>query len=237
MTIDEMIRLAELLAKSKAGVPKSLFGDVAGVTAVLLTGQELGLGPMESLRSLHVIDGRITPSADLVLSLAAKKGVRWTWIETSNEVATIEIARDGEVVGTMTWTTKDAERAGLLGRSGWRQYPAAMLRARAATAAIRAFCPDVIGAGIYAAEELDDFSPTEEVNRQKLEAPKSEAPKSLRECESAEQVIAWCHSASSKYAEWSDEKRASAKSALARKCEETSCDFDAAFAALTGDAK
>lgn len=232
MTIDEMIRLAELLAKSKAGVPKSLFGDVAGVTAVLLTGQELGLGPMESLRALHVIDGRITPSADLVLSLAAKKGVRWTWIETSNEVATIEIVRDGVVVGAMTWTMKDAERAGLLGRSGWRQYPAAMLRARAATAAIRAFCPDVIGAGIYATEELDDFSPSEEVAQQKIEAPKT-----LRECESAEQVIAWCHSASSKYAEWSDDKRASAKSALARKCEETSCDFDAAFAALSGDAK
>ena len=38
-------------------VPKALRGDPNSVLACILTGDELGLGPMQSLRMVNVIDG------------------------------------------------------------------------------------------------------------------------------------------------------------------------------------
>src|SRR6187402_202596 len=41
--------------------------------AIIQTGKELGLGPMQSLRSIHIIEGKPTMSADLIAGLALAK--------------------------------------------------------------------------------------------------------------------------------------------------------------------
>jgi hypothetical protein len=65
------------------------------------------------------------------------------------------------------FTTEDAKIAGLLpakAGSGWQKDPAAMLRARCISKAIRMLAPEVV-AGVYATEEAADFatSPTPSV--------------------------------------------------------------------------
>jgi hypothetical protein len=124
--------------------------------AIIVTGAELGLTAMQSLRSIHIVDGKPTLSADLIVGLVKRSSVcQWfRLVETTNERAVFETLRRGEPEPTRyVYTMEDAARANLLGRRPWRQYTAAMLRARCATALARAVYPDLV-AGIYEPDEL-----------------------------------------------------------------------------------
>lgn len=124
---------------------------------LLATGAELGLTAMQSLRSIHVIDGKPCLSADLIVGLVKRSPVcEWfRLVESTNEQAVYETQRRGEPKPTRYgYTVADARRANLLNKRSWRQHPAAMLRARAASALARAVYPDLV-AGVYDPEELE----------------------------------------------------------------------------------
>lgn len=123
--------------------------------AIIQTGRELGLGPMQSLRSIHIIEGKPTMSADLIAGLALAKvpGSVLRVAETTNEKCVVEAGRAGQKVTPFTFTMKDAQQAGLAGKSNWKNYPRAMLRARAITEAARAIFPDAV-MGLYDPDEL-----------------------------------------------------------------------------------
>src|SRR5689334_13297072 len=81
--VADVFALAKSLAKARGFVPKHLLGDEGSIAAAILTGIELGLGPMEAMRSIHVIEGRPTMSADLMLARAIRSGIVVTWIKAS----------------------------------------------------------------------------------------------------------------------------------------------------------
>ena len=56
----ELDSLSDKLAKS-ALIPEALRNKPADVAVVLMTGAELGLGPMLSLRSIYVVKGKPSP--------------------------------------------------------------------------------------------------------------------------------------------------------------------------------
>jgi hypothetical protein len=155
----EMLALAQSLAKSGM-MPKALSTPEA-VLAVILTGRELGMGPMQAARSLHYVEGRVVMDASAQLALAIGAGVEVQWHTVTAEEASCTLSRRGWSSSyRSTWTIAMAQRAGLAGRGTWRAHPEAMLRARAITAGIRAYCPDVLGAGVYSADEADDIRAT-----------------------------------------------------------------------------
>lgn len=123
--------------------------------AIIQTGRELGLGPMQSLRSIHIIEGKPTMSADLIAGLALSKvpGSVLRVAESTDTVCVIKAGRAGHELTTFTYTMQDAQRAGLTGKQNWRNYPRAMLRARAITEAARAIFPDAV-VGLYDPDEL-----------------------------------------------------------------------------------
>lgn len=163
--IADVLTLATHLAKAKGFVPRALLGDPGSIAAAILTGLELGMGPMEAMRSLHVIDGRTTMSAELMLSRAIARGVRHQWLETTATVARIRLERDGSRPFDLAYTIEDAQTAGLARKDNWRGHPKAMLRARCISAALRAYCPDVLGSGIYTPEELGEVTADAVVDR------------------------------------------------------------------------
>lgn len=133
--------------------------------AIIQTGKELGLGPMQSLRSIHIIDGKPTMGADLIGGLALSKvpGSVLRVVETTNAKCTVEAGRQGQKPTLFTFTIDDAKNAGLTGKQNWRNYPRAMLRARAITEACRAVFPDAV-MGLYDPDELGAVtSPSGEV--------------------------------------------------------------------------
>lgn len=154
---DTLERLSNLLAKAADACPKAFFGKPATVAAVILFGQEVGLTPMMALRSVHVIEGKMTLSAELMLTLALQRGVTKTWPEDTNQAATIVLSRNGVTFEPERFTMEDAKTADLLGKTNWKRYPRNMMRARAIANAIRKHCPDVLGPCIYSEEEMRDL--------------------------------------------------------------------------------
>ncbi len=61
---------------------------------------------------------------------------------------------DPDYEHTATWTMKRAEQAGLAGKGPWRQYPQAMLTARAISEVVRTAASDVLLGAAYTPEEL-----------------------------------------------------------------------------------
>jgi len=161
--IDEAYRMAKLLVASRL-LPEGCSTPEAAF-AIIATGRELGMTAMQSLRSIHIIKGKPTLSADLVCALVKRHRDVCSYfqlVESTSERATYKAQRVGEPEPTtMSFTLDDAKRAQLLGNPSWAKFPAAMLRARCITALARAVFPDLV-LGIYDPEELEAVAVPEE---------------------------------------------------------------------------
>lgn len=156
-------------------IPRALQGKPADVLVVLLTGRELGLEPMQSLRLLNVIDGKPVMASDLIVGLCVAKPVceYFRLLESTDTQATYETKRAGSEPVRLTFTIEQAKAANLTGKDNWRKWPAAMLRARCGAHLARAVYQDVV-AGIYDPDELD--APTLHPVRDTAPAAVSVAP-------------------------------------------------------------
>ncbi len=145
-----------LVAAASSLAPDALRGKPHDALIVLMAGRELGLAPMQSMRMLGVIKGKVTLAADATVALVRRSGecLQWRLVESTAQRATYTTQRKGDTEPTtLTWTIEQAQRAGLTGGQGWRSYPEAMLRARCAAALARIVYPDLV-AGIYDPDEL-----------------------------------------------------------------------------------
>lgn len=149
------IELAERVAATEF-VPKGLRNRPEAVVAALLSGAERGLGPMESLRSVHVIEGTPTLSAEAKRALVLAAGHEFEVLESSATKCTVLGRRAGSQKTTQfTWTMDRARRARLANKDNWTRYLEAMLLARATSELCNAVFPDVT-AGLRTTEEVAD---------------------------------------------------------------------------------
>lgn len=177
-----IFQLASALIKAGGFLPTHLRGE-GEIVAVVLAGRELGIGPMASIRSIKIVKGNVTLDAALQLGLMIRAGLKYRWLADGSDgkTASIELSREGQEPYVSTFTIAFAERAGLLKDGGnWKSYPQAMLRARAISAAGKAYCPDIM-AGIYTAEELEHSyeAPSFDSPPEYIEAPPSFEPSPL----------------------------------------------------------
>lgn len=153
--LTEALHVSQVLVASRL-LPRSITTPEAAF-AVIATGRELGLSAMQALRSVHIIEGKPTLSADLMVALVKRSDAcaYFRLIESNGTKAAYETHRKGEPSPTrMTYTLEEARAAGALQKDNWRRFPAAMLRARCASMLARAVYPDVI-LGVYDPDELD----------------------------------------------------------------------------------
>jgi len=145
-------------------VPTALRGKNEAVLACVLYGAELGLGPMQSLNSIHVIEGRTAMSPELMRAMVARHGHRIDVVENSATVCEVKGLRsDTGSTATVRWTMEDAKLAGLAGKNNWKTYPRAMLLARATSELCRIVFPDVIAGLSYTPEEVSSIAGVEYV--------------------------------------------------------------------------
>lgn len=147
-------------------VPQGLRGNLPAILACVTTGRELGLGDMTSLRSIHIIDGKATFSAELMVQLVRKAGHSITGDVSAEQATVVGKRNDNGDTMTVTWTLAMADRAGLTGKSNWKKYPETMLWARAVSQLCRmlfadcfagaSYTPEELGAGDVTANELQD---------------------------------------------------------------------------------
>lgn len=136
-------------------VPKSLRGNLPAILACVATGRALGIPDMAALRSIHIVDGKATFSAELMVSLVRKRGHSIVG-EIGDGKATVTGKRgDNGDEMTSTWTLDMAQRAGLVGKDNWKKYPEAMLWARAVSQLCRMLFADVFAGQTYTPDEAE----------------------------------------------------------------------------------
>ena len=126
--------------------------------AIMLKGRELNVPPMYALSNIAIVKGKPTISAEMMLALIyrdhGKKAIRVK--ESTNTACTVEYRLTGwDDVSSYTFTIEDAQKANLANSPTWKNYPAAMLRARCISAVARMAFPECI-AGMYVPGELGD---------------------------------------------------------------------------------
>lgn len=179
-TLDDVARVAGIAARS--GLARVSKPEEAAI--ILMTGMELGLTPMQSLRGIYIVEGRPVLAADTMVAIVTRSGAcrYWRTIETTAERCTIETQRvDDDTIYRRAWTLDDAKRAGLVGKGTWAKYPAAMLRHRCAADLAREVYPEIL-LGMYDPDEIStdsiDAKPSPQRARVEVrpEAPALPAP-------------------------------------------------------------
>jgi len=174
LSLPEQWQFAETVAGSSI-LPRAYREDPGAVLVAVNLGSAMGLTPAEALYRIHVIEGKPSASAELITSNVRRAGHRLR-IKGDAQSAVVQIVRadDPDWTYEVTWTMADAQRAGLTGKSVWKAYPAAMLRARAITECARQACPEALYGVTYTEEEA-----RESVDVEPAERPKRESAASL----------------------------------------------------------
>lgn len=151
------IAVAEMYAAATAALPESYRKQPGAILLAQEWGRRFGLDTLTVIQNVSFFNGRPIIDATMQRALAAHAGYRVTPLDHDEQSATVQVTviATGEVLGTSTYTIKDAERANLLRKDNWKNHPKNMLVARASTNAIRFYCPEVT-AGLYTRDELDD---------------------------------------------------------------------------------
>lgn len=143
-------------------VPTPFQGKPDEIMAALAYGHELGLGPMQSLQSFDVIQGKPTLKPETMRALIRAAGHTLVRTEATNERVTwYGKRRDTGDEETVTFTIDDAQMMGLLGKDNWRKMPRAMLSARGMAEIGRSLFSDVLMGASYTPEEMGDTTATE----------------------------------------------------------------------------
>lgn len=157
----ESARQANLVAQSLANT--SFAGAYRGkpdeITAAILTGQELGLQPMTSLKSIDVIQGQPALRAHAMRAILQGQGHEIELMESDDKFCRMRGRRKGaEAWQEVVWDILRAGQLGLLGKDQWKKQPKTMLIARATGEICRLVASDALHGMPYAAEELDTQS-------------------------------------------------------------------------------
>jgi hypothetical protein len=146
--------------------------------AIVQAGKEMGLQPLQSLRSMSFIKGRLTMSVQLQLAMAKNRGVTMDDPDEGEGYCEVVLHRGKETV-TCKYTKEDAKKAGLISSGGsWDKYERQMLRWRAIGDALRLIAPDMT-MNLLSPEEAASIEPLQPLSVESLKqlapAPKPEA--------------------------------------------------------------
>jgi hypothetical protein len=152
MDWERELKGAGMLVKSGL-VPKDIKTPEAALF-VILAGRDLGLSPVQSLRSIRPIQGKIECSADLQLGLFHRDGGKSAFKRLDNKIAILELHAPWLAEPHLVkFGEEEAKRAGLMSNSNYAKYPQAMFRSRAITQGLKDI-GYMMGTGLYAPGEI-----------------------------------------------------------------------------------
>lgn len=153
-SLPEKMQYARALAESGM-LPSQYRKQPANLLYALEYAESLGLHPMAAITGIHVIEGKPSASSALISALVRRAGHKLRVRGNDQEaVAQIIRADDPDFTFEARWTMARAEQAGLARKPVWKNYPAAMLKARAITEVARDACEEALSGMHYTPEEL-----------------------------------------------------------------------------------
>lgn len=153
-SLNDKLVYAEKLSNASL-LPRSYQRNPGNVLFALEYADALGVSPIHAITSIHVIEGKPSASADLIAALIRRAGHKLRVSGDDTHAAAVLIRGDDpDFEFRSEWTMEKARSAGLTGKGVWKNYPGAMLRARAITEVARAGASDALFGVIYTPEEL-----------------------------------------------------------------------------------
>jgi len=153
----EMLEKADKMVKSKF-LPVAI-NTAEKAVAIAMMGKELGLGMMESFRSINVIQGKPTMSVALMLALAQRTGKlenqKIEAIPNAQNPVKVKytLTRKGQSPHIEEFGDAEAKAMGLLNKDNYRKQKFTMYKWRVVGNALRMVFGDVLH-GVYTPEEL-----------------------------------------------------------------------------------
>jgi hypothetical protein len=151
----EINKLAKHLIGSSL-VPKHIKNE-ADLTFIMMTGFELGLQPMYSLRQLHAIEGKVGMQSELMRAMVLSRcqGAKITCTVRTDERNEITVSRPGQEPESFTYTIQQAQKLKSYASSyAWKCQTALMLYNRNTGNACKSYFPDILKGVTYETGEL-----------------------------------------------------------------------------------
>lgn len=157
MRYAQAVAVAPERGAAQSLLPAAYRGNPANVLIAVGLGKAIGIAPAQALYDIYVVNGRPSPSANLMAALVRRAGhkIRISGDATSC-TATLIRKDDPDEPFAATWTLEQARAAGLAGKDTWKAYPAAMLRSRAIAEVVRMGASECVLGMDYSAEEMRD---------------------------------------------------------------------------------
>ena len=133
-------------------------GGLPAMMSIVLTGRELGCGPMASLNGgFWDIQGRISMSSEMMRSKFRQAGHSLTLVILTDQICTLKgVLKNNKDACEMSFTIGDAALAGLVNKDNWKKHPKDMLLASCARKVIRFLAPELLaGTGVDEIETID----------------------------------------------------------------------------------
>lgn len=158
--IPDESEMKSLLTMARAAAQSGFYnklGNIDGILAIMLLAREYDLPPMQALSGgIWNIQGKIEISARF-MNLKIRQAGHKIKIERNDTTGCVITGErlDTKETYTATFDKADAERAGVLTKQIWKNYPREMYFARALSLLARFLFPDVIG-NAYVEGEISD---------------------------------------------------------------------------------
>lgn len=151
--IDSLWRVGKALAASR------MFKDATQAEqafAKIILGRDLGLSPAQAMTGIHIVQGKPQVAATMLAAFVrSRPEYDFKVTEHTDTVCSIDFYRNGEKIGTSSFTWEDATRAKLNGKDVWKQHPRNMLFARAMSNGVKWYAPDATnGLPVYVEGEI-----------------------------------------------------------------------------------
>ena len=155
-TLEDMWKFAQYV--HKAGIRKRTINSAEQAFCIIQYGDELGIGPMASIKGITFKGDMPTVDGDLALGLVRNSGLcEYVKESFENGTATCIVKRqDQDTSIKRQFSHADAQKAKLIGKPGpWSQYEERMKRYRALGFALRDSFPEVMN-GIHITQEIEE---------------------------------------------------------------------------------
>ena len=151
--------------------------------AVIQLGQEIGLPPMTSLRTVFPIPSKrgttLCIKSEALLALAIKKGVHVEVLSKTNKGCKLKFSRKGQKDHIEEYNQDNARQAGLLNKDNWLKHPMNMYLWRCVKNGLQVFDAR-LSLGLATVEEMQDegivdiLQPTVKKEEEKPPEPEEE---------------------------------------------------------------
>lgn len=143
-----------------AMIQSGYFKDATSISKAItkaLIGESMGMGLVQSMNSLYVIEGRVSMDSHAIRNTAVMAGYSIKTLELTESKCQLEWQFKNELLGTSEYTWEDATKAGLTEKQNWRKYPKDMLFARAITRGARMYANQAFAnQPVYERDEILD---------------------------------------------------------------------------------